>query len=83
MSQAVRFIGEPYLPDTATLTEPRPDDEIQSSIAEVVRHSADLLEDLAIAVEVRTRMAEDTGARIPLADFIRQEGFDPADFDVE
>lgn len=47
------------------------------------RVDSDLAEDLAIAVEVRMRIAQDTGERTALADFIRQEGFNPADFDVE
>lgn len=71
------------IPEDATLTTPLPDEVIRSAIAQVVRRSDDLAVDLALAVEVRTRLARDTGERIPLAAFIRQEGFDPADFGVE
>lgn len=71
------------LPESATATEQLPDEVIRNEITRVVREADTLAEDLALAVVVRTRMAEDSGERVPLGEFIRQEGFDPADFGVE
>jgi hypothetical protein len=72
------------LAETATITEQRPEAEIRAAIADVVRRSdRDLADDLIIALRVRERAAEDTGERIALVDFVRLEGFDPADLDLE
>lgn len=82
----VKFVGEPpdALPETATITQPRPEAEIRAAVAEVLLRSDRMLaEDLIIAFQVRARLAEDTGERIELVDFIRQEGFDPSDFGLE
>jgi hypothetical protein len=69
----------PELPDTATITEPLPEEETRAAIADVV----DLAEDLAIAVQVRARLREDTGERMTLVELIQDQGFEPAEFDVE
>lgn len=66
------------LPENVTVTEPLPEEAVREEIERVV----DLAEDLALAVVIRTRIEQDTGERVPIADFIRREGFDPADFGV-
>ena len=71
------------IPENATATAPPSDEAIQTEVTRVVRRADDLMEDLALAVVVRTRLTEDKGNRVPLETFIRQEGFDPADFGVE
>lgn len=43
----------------------------------------DLLDDLAIAEQVRQRDKTDTGERITLAELARSQGFDPAEFGIE
>ena len=50
--------------------------------AEAYDELLDALDDAAIALEVRNRDAADTGERIELADLIRRQGFDPAEFGV-
>ncbi len=75
---------EPALPETATITEPRPADEVRKAIAAAVL-GADrgLAEDLMIAPQVRERLAEDTGERVELIDFAREQGFNPGDLGLE
>jgi hypothetical protein len=76
--------GERQLPESATLTEQLPENLVRQSIAAVVAaKDPELLDDLAISVEVARRDAADTGERIPLAAFMRQQGFDPAEFGLE
>lgn len=79
------FAGEktPELPKTATVTGPLPDETVREEIRRVVEHAGDLAEDLVIAVEVRKRIADDTGERLTLTELIEAQGFDPADFGVE
>jgi hypothetical protein len=81
----VEFVGEkrPSIPESATITEQLPEEEIRAAIAEVVANAEELVEDLVIAALVRARMAEDTGERLTLVELIREQGFDPSDFDVE
>jgi hypothetical protein len=69
----------PELQETETITRPLPEETIGAAIAQVVG----LAEDLAIAAQVRARIAEDTGERLTLHGLIRDQGFDPADFGVE
>lgn len=42
-----------------------------------------LADDLAIALEVRARRASDSGDRVTLEEFMREQGYDPADFGLE
>jgi hypothetical protein len=46
------------------------------------RQMLDMLDDMAIELEVRRRDRQDDGARVTLSDLIRQQGLDPADFGV-
>lgn len=68
------------LPETATITRPRPIEEIRQSIREVVDRADQAAEeyalDLVTALQVQARLAEDTGERISLEDFAVSEGFD-------
>ena len=43
----------------------------------------DVLDDLAIALEVRKRDQVDTGERLTLEDLIKGQGFNPSDFGLE
>jgi antitoxin StbD len=45
-------------------------------------HLLDLLDDLTIALEVRKRDRADQGERLTLEELIREQGFEPADFDL-
>lgn len=75
---------EPALPETATITEPRPADEVRKTIAAaVLKSDRDLAEDLMIALQVSERMAQDTGERVELIDFVREQGFEPGDLGLE
>jgi hypothetical protein len=75
---------EPALPETATVTEPRPADEVRQAIAAaVLKADLDLAEDLMIALQVSERMARDTGERVELLDFVREQGFEPGDLGLE
>ncbi len=80
---SVEYDREVEAPDNATVTTALPLDIVQEEIARVVREAENLAEDLALAVVIRTRLEHDSGERVSLADFIRQEGFDPGDFGVE
>lgn len=71
----------PFLPLTASTTD-RPIPEDVRATVWAVSH-ASLVDDLVIAVEVRERDARDTGERILLEDFMREQGFDPEEFPVE
>jgi hypothetical protein len=74
------------LPETATVTEQRPPNEIRAAIAAVVAKvadQADLADDLMIALEVRKRDTEGMGGRVELEEFMREQGYDPADFGIE
>jgi hypothetical protein len=82
---AVEFSDEPRSghSETSTVTEALPEDVVQMAIARVVLKSdRDLAEDLMIGVQVRERIAEDTGERLTLTSLIEAQGFDPADFGV-
>lgn len=74
------------LPESATVTRRSPEADIQAAIAAVVlavEEHAELVDDLDIALHVRMRDSADSGERIPLEDFMRQEGYDPSDFGLE
>jgi hypothetical protein len=71
------------LPPTATDTEQRPAEEIRAEIRRVVETAENLPDDLLIAVQVRKREVEDSGERVLLEDFMREQGYDPADFGLE
>ena len=43
----------------------------------------DTVDDLAIAQEVKERIAEDTGKRVELEDALRNLGFDPKEFGLK
>lgn len=43
----------------------------------------DVLDDFAIALEVRRRDRSDQGTRLSLEELIREQGFEPADFGLE
>jgi hypothetical protein len=80
---SAEYDREAAAPDNATLTKPLPLDDVRKEIARVVRESDDLAEDLAIAAVVRIRLEQGAGESVSLVEFIQQEGFDPADFDIE
>jgi hypothetical protein len=47
-------------------------------VEQAEREQEELADDLMIALEVATRDAADSGDRISLDDFMKQEGFDPS-----
>ena len=63
--------------ETTTLTRPLSAREIGQAISAVVA-SGDrgFAIDLVTALQVRTRLAQDTGERVMLAEFAAREGFD-------
>jgi hypothetical protein len=70
-----------WSPEATSLTEPRPATEISAAIESVVsRAHADRDRDLDLitALQVRARLAEDTGERLSFAEFADQVGFDLA-----
>jgi len=72
------------LPENATLTVPRPRDEIVRAISQVVaRADEDFAREMVTVLQVRARLASDTGERLTLAEFADQEGFDLAQLRAE
>lgn len=74
--------GQSFQPsETTTLTIPLSDREIGETISEVVaRGDREYALDLITVLQIKTRLAEDTGERITLDEFARQEGFDLDEF---
>lgn len=64
-------------PDNATRTSDYP---IRDEAREALAAALERVDDLAIALQVRARDAADSGERIELDDFIRAQGYDPAEF---
>jgi hypothetical protein len=65
------------LPTSSTTAVSVPDNVRRTIWAASLAH---LGEDIHIALEVERRDARDSGARILLDDFLREQGFDPHDF---
>lgn len=64
------------LPENATLTEPRPEEEIRRAILDVVaRVDRDIALDLVTVLQVQIRMAHDTGERLTLDEFAEETGW--------
>ena len=71
------------LPESATITQPLEEILIRELITARLLQQSNLADDLTIAVEVVERDARDTGERIRLEDFMRQEGYEPSEFGLE
>jgi len=72
------------LPENATLTESLPDRDIADAISDVVaRADQGYALDLVTVLQVRARIAEDTGERVSLLDFAAEHGFDLAQLRAE
>lgn len=66
----------PELPETATLTQQLPAKEIAEAISNVVaRADEDYALDLITMLQVRKRIAKDTGERLSLDEFAQEEGW--------
>jgi hypothetical protein len=65
--------------DLAGLPSEDPSQYIQS----VLDRAAELQDDVVIALLVRARDASDSGRRIPLEDFLTQQGIDVAQLETE
>lgn len=64
-------------PENATLTTPLSAEEIRQAISDVVaRADRGYVLDLVTALQVKARIAEDTGERLTLHEFADQVGFD-------
>lgn len=83
MIKTVEYADEgdatPGLPESATLTMPLPVREVAEAISNVVaRADEDYALDLITMLQVKTRIAEDTGERVTLEEFAAEQGFDLA-----
>lgn len=65
--------------DETTLTQPRPEAEITERVRQVVaesRDKADATFDVVTVLQIKARMAADTGERLSFEEFADQVGFD-------
>lgn len=82
----VEFVGEqpPTLPLTASITDQLPEEEIRAAIADVVlRSDPEFATDMITALQVRARIAADSGERVSLRAFAVDQGFDLTDLGLE
>jgi hypothetical protein len=67
------------LPYETSITESSSTQEIRRTISDVVaRADEDYALDLVTALQIKTRLAQDTGKRLSLTEFAEREGFDLA-----
>lgn len=55
-------------------------DEARDAYVSFMIEALDRADDMVIALQIRVRGASDSGERTELADFIREQGYDPAEF---
>ena len=57
-------------------------EDARAAYAAAVVDALELVDDLTIALEIKRRAVSDEGERTELYDFIREQGYDPADFEA-
>ncbi len=75
----VEYVGEslPVAPENVTWTEPATDEARRRRVSEVLaRVDNGYALDLVVMLQMRARMAKDTGERLSLDDFAREEGWE-------
>ncbi len=69
-------------PENATRTSDYEiSEEARDAFAAAVVEALEQTDDVMIALEIRVRESRDTGDRTELMDFIREQGYDPADLE--